>query len=114
VYLKQHAAVLNNSTVEQVAFDLSLSMTVVGRPATDENAHIDKQKGRPATAYYGTFLDLFLAINARCVTYGVGYYAVFASKISHTSCKLLYQEEAWGGNERKKLHAPVCHLDTSG
>jgi hypothetical protein len=104
----------HNSTVEQLAYDLAQSMTVVGRPATDENAHLDKQKGRPATAYYGTFLDLFLAIHARCVTYGVGYYAVFASKISHTSCKLLYQEEAWGGNERKKLHAPVCHLDTSG
>jgi hypothetical protein len=104
----------HNSTVEQVAYDLAQSMTVLGRPATDENAHLDKQKGRPATAYYGTFLDLFLAIHARCVTYGVGNYAVFASKISHTSCKLLYQEEAWGGNERKKLHAPVCHLDTSG
>eukprot|EP00977_Amphora_coffeiformis_P021191 scaffold8966_cov152-Amphora_coffeaeformis.AAC.2 len=110
-FLKQHANHFAASSTEQKALEISRTLKVLARPATHENAHIDRQKGREAPAYYGTFIDLFLAMNARCVTYGVGYYAVFATKISHTPCKLLYQEEAWGGNERKRLSVPLCHLE---
>jgi hypothetical protein len=40
---------------------------------------------RDPPAYYATFVDLFLAVHARYVTYGIGYYAVFATKISGIS-----------------------------
>jgi hypothetical protein len=76
-----------------------------------ENAHIDRQKGRPPPAYYATFVDLMLAVNARCVTYGIGFYAIFATKISGIQCKLVYQEEEWGGKEGGK-GAALCTDDT--
>jgi hypothetical protein len=79
---------------------------VVSRDVTAENAHIDRQKGRPAPAYYGTFLDLLVAVHARCVIYGIGYYAAFAAKISGTDCKLLYQQEVWGSQADKQ--AQIC------
>lgn len=110
-FLKEHEADFATSATERKALDITNTLKVLARPATDENAHIDRQKGREAPAYYGTFIDLFLALDARCVTYGIGYYAVFATKISHTPCKLLYQEETWGGNERKRLGVPLCHLE---
>ena len=110
-FLKEHETDFVTSPTERKALEISKNLKVLARPSTDENAHIDRQKGREATAYYGTFIDLLLAMNARCVTYGVGYYAVFATKISHTPCRLLYQEEAWGGNERKRLSVPLCHSE---
>jgi hypothetical protein len=79
---------------------------VVSRDVSQENAHIDRQKGRPPSAYYGTFLDLLLAIHADCVIYGIGYYAAFAAKLSGTNCKLLYQQDAWGSQADKQ--AQVC------
>jgi hypothetical protein len=91
---------------------------VVSRDVSAENAHIDRQKGRPALAYYGTFLDLLVAVHARCVIYGIGYYTAFAAKISGTKCKLLYQQEAWGSQADKQ--AQVCteamwyHHDSAG
>jgi hypothetical protein len=97
--------------VEKGAQDIVRTMHVVARDALEENAHIDRQKGRDIPAYYGTFLDLFLAINARCLSYGVGYYAILAAKISGTQCKLLYQEEFWGGEDNKRANSRVCPID---
>ena len=83
---------------------------VIARDMTEENAHIDRQKGREPEAYYATFVDLFIAVFSRCVTYGIGYYAIFATKISGTSCKLLYQEEYWGGADNKRSTTKMCEL----
>ena len=110
-YLSTHQVDFTTSETDKKALDLAKQVKVLARPSDQVNAHIDRQKGRFPFAYYGTFVDLFLAINARCVTYGVGFYAVFATKISHTPCKLLYQEEAWGANGRKGLDVPVCELE---
>jgi hypothetical protein len=110
-YVKDHKQSFSTSAVERLALTVSQTSNIVARPPDEENAHIDKQKGRVPAAYYGTFLDLYLAIHARCVTYGVGFYAVLATKVSHTQCKLLYQEEAWGSDVRKRMGAPLCHLD---
>jgi hypothetical protein len=80
---------------------------IVARDVTNETAHLDRQKGRPADAYYSTFVDLFLAIHAHCVVYGIGYYAAFAAKISGTPCKYLYQKEAWGSQaDKQALECP--------
>ena len=49
---------------------------VVAHDVMNKMAHLDRQKGRhPTDAYYSTFvdwLDLFLAIHAHCVIYGIG------------------------------------------
>ena len=83
------------------------SGVLVARDVTNETAHLDRQKGRPADAYYSTFVDLFIAIHAYCVVYGIGYYAVFAAKISGTQCKYLYQKEAWGSQgDKQALECP--------
>jgi hypothetical protein len=43
--------------------------------------------------------------------YGIGYYAVFAAKISGTPCTYLYQEEAWNPQSKKRAHA--CPITTT-
>lgn len=108
-FVAANHTLLQNSAVDWKALQEIQTSNVVARDALLENTHIDRQKGRAPSAYYGTFVDLFLAINARCITFGIGYYAVFAAKISGTKCKKLYAEEAWGGNEEKKLLADTCH-----
>jgi hypothetical protein len=107
-FLSKNHTLLKANKIDWAALQEVRSSHIVARDVDMENTHLDRQKGRAPPHYYGTFVDLFLAINARCVTFGVGYYAVFAAKISGTKCKLLYTEEAWGGSERKKLIADVC------
>ena len=107
-FLAANASLLSSNPAEVAALKVVESTHLVAREATSENAHIDRQKGRDPPAYYGTFVDLLLAVNARCVTFGIGFYAVLATKISGTSCKLLYQEEAWGGSEAKRMNTPLC------
>jgi hypothetical protein len=110
-----------NASLLQNATDVAALHAINGMPATsplvardssEENAHIDRQKGRRPEQYYGTFIDFFLAIHAQCVTYGIGYFAIFAVKISGTSCKLVYQEEEWGGRYGTKGSATKCTEDT--
>jgi hypothetical protein len=72
---------------------------VVARDQNIKNAHIDKNKGRPPEEYYGTFVDLYLGIQARCVSFGIGNYAMFATKISGTKCKVRYAREVWGAEK---------------
>lgn len=105
-----NATLLKASPVDSEARRVVEHTHILARDVTIENAHIDKQKGRDAPAYYATFVDLYLAIHARCVTFGVGFYAVLATKISGTPCKLLYQEESWGSFGNKSSHAPLCSL----
>jgi hypothetical protein len=102
----------------QTQIDHSLQKVVVesgtiirARDVTEETAHLDKQKGRPAEAYYGTFIDLLIAMHAKCVVYGIGYYAAFAAKISGTPCTYLYQEEAWKPQSKKRAH--MCPITTT-
>jgi hypothetical protein len=108
-FIAGNASIFEQNKVDRDALSIVKTMNVVARDTTIENAHIDRQKGRDPAAYYATFVDLFLAINARCITYGIGYYAIFAAKISGIECKLLYQEEAWGSSDNKKFKAKVCH-----
>jgi hypothetical protein len=73
-------------------------------------AHLDKNKGRPPEDYYPTFVDFWLASEARCVTYGVGFYGALAAKVSGTSCRLLHENEAWGDVGDKASRTPQCIL----
>jgi hypothetical protein len=82
--------------------------TTVSRDVSEETVHIDRQKGRPADAYYDTFVDLLIVMHARCVIYGIGNYAAFGAKISGTSCLYLYQKEEWGRSTENKEEAKLC------
>lgn len=103
-YLKEHGS--NSSWVNPELLETVRSQKVVARDATMENAHIDRQKGRPPESYYGTFVDLYIAMKAKCVIYGIGYYAAFAAKISGTDCAYLYAKETWGAQVEKS--AKIC------
>jgi len=81
-------------------------LEVLSRDPKEENAHIDRQKGRPPEAYYDTFVDLLVVIHAQCVVYGIGYYAAFGAKISGTTCQYIYQKETWGAQAIKG--AEIC------
>jgi hypothetical protein len=109
-FVTANASIFRESPTDAAALEVARRRSIVSRSDDSENAHIDKQKGRDPLAYYSTFVDLCIAIQARCLAYGVGYYAVLATKISGISCKVLYQEEQWGGSEYKKQTAPVCEL----
>ncbi len=95
----------------RTALDMVKKFNVIARDQSIVNAHIDKNKGRPSEAYYATFVDLFLGINARCVSFGIGYYASFAAKISGTKCIVRYAKEKWGEKASKARDmAPICNL----
>ena len=80
---------------------------IVARDVSTENVHIDRQKGRPPSHYYGTFIDLLLAMHAKCVVFGIGYYAEFAAHISGTKCEGIYQKESWGEQVPKDAYTCV-------
>jgi hypothetical protein len=111
-YLNEHGS--NSSWVNPQLLETVRSQHIVARNTTLENAHIDRQKGRMAPAYYATFVDLYLAMKARCVVYGIGYYAAFAAKISGTDCAYLYAKESWGAQVEKSAHVCTNHEIESG
>ena len=97
-----------NTTAKQVMHDYN----VVSRSQDIKNAHIDKNKGRTKEEYYGTFVDLWLGIQAKCVSFGIGNFAMFATKISATKCKIKYAKELWGQEDTThKEETPTCNLD---
>jgi len=110
-FVTANASVFEKSPFDAKALEVVSNTHIVARDATTENAHIDKQKWREPHEYFGTFVDLFLGIHARCVTFGVGYYAIFAAKISGTDCKVLYQKESWGSTTDKSLNAQECQIE---
>jgi len=101
---------ITSSGIHRDLYQLVQSLTIKARDVSLETAHLDLQKGRPAAAYYATFVDLLLVIHARCVVYGVGYYASFGAKLSGTTCQYLYQQEAWGHQAPKLAQScPTIH-----
>lgn len=111
-FLSSHGEWFSNATSANATVKaLVWKHRVVARDQNIPNAHIDKNKGRPAEAYYATFVDLFLSIRAKCVSFGIGNYALFATKISGIQCKVRYAKELWGEQETEhKIEAPFCTL----
>jgi len=96
-FIEENASFFHDSSVDEKALEAVRSVDIRAREAIEENAHIDRQKGRQPSEYYSTFVDLYIAMGARCVIYGIGYYASFAAKISNTECVMSYTREEWGG-----------------
>jgi len=114
-FLNANATLLQSNPVDAAALQLVQSSRVLARDATTPNIHIDRLKGFAPADYYSTFVDVILAANARCLTYGIGNYAAFAAKLSGTSCKLLYLEEEWGVpatlGDNKRAHTQQCPIE---
>lgn len=88
-----------NTTFEGIKItDGRASLSVVSRPIEGETVHIDRQKHFTMEEYMSVFVDLYIAILARCVIFSVGNFAYFAIKISGTKCTLKLGVEEWGGS----------------
>jgi len=111
-YIQTHGEEFGQGSVNSKAKELVESGTpIVAREQTGRNTHIDKNKGGKTEEYYPAFVDLFIGIHAKCVSFGIGFYAVFASKISGTDCKVLYARDVWGEGSNQntmKNKMPVC------
>jgi len=88
----------DQSSTNATAKNLMSTFDVVARPQNTPNLHIDKARMTVVENYYGAFVDLFLGIHANCVSYGIGFYAAFAAKISGTHCIVKYAKEKYGGS----------------
>jgi hypothetical protein len=77
-------------------------------------AHLDRGERQDATLddYLDTFLDLYIAINARCISYGYGNYAYFAAKISGTKCLQRHEqpEASVGKMWNQQSHGDKCPI----
>jgi hypothetical protein len=113
VFLQANASLMESIPVHKAARQVVQQSRIVGRLASTENLHIDRQGGHEAAAYYGSFIDLLVGAQSRCVTYGVGNYALFASKISGSECRLQHQKESWGVDDTKKEHTKFCALNST-
>lgn len=103
----------NQTKIDLAMANITQSNRVVARNVSGyPTIHIDLQSGFPAEYYLDTFVDLYLAANARCVSFGVGNFGYLASKISGTTCtqvhnlmpvvrdRRIYAQQSGG--------APVC------
>jgi hypothetical protein len=107
-------------TKEQEAALSKLSNTtfqsnIVGR-TTGPVVHLENRNNETSLeAYANTFVDLYLAIHARCLTIGVGRFAYMAAKISGTTCWTRHQTPSrevssqWGMT-RMIQEVPECPI----
>lgn len=79
-------------------------------------AHLENRNNETATdAYASTFVDLYIASKARCVSMGVGRFAYMAAKISGTNCWVRHQVPSssvgskWGMTLMSR-EVPECKL----
>lgn len=88
---------------------------IFGR-STGPVAHLENRNNETSLeAYANTFVDLYLAIHARCLTIGVGRFAYMAAKISGTTCWTRHQTPSrevssqWGMT-RMIQEVPECPI----
>lgn len=82
----------DQSQIDAALAKLTKSCNVVARDVSAfPTLHIDRQLGYPPEYYTDTFVDLYLAVNARCISFGVGNFAFFAAKISGTTCTQVHK-----------------------
>jgi len=94
-------------------------LEIVGR----ENASIahmaNKRKDTSREAFMSTFVDLYIAAQARCISLGVGRFAYMAGKISGTSCWTQHQQTLrknvalkWGMKDQME-EVPLCNVSST-
>ena len=82
-YMVKNYAIASSATRQRI---VARNTTKDGR-----TAHLDS-KGLPPEAYYATFIDLYIAMQARCILYGIGNYAFLAAKISRAPCLMQHED----------------------
>jgi len=105
----------NETAVDIAMTEITRVTRVVSRNVTEmPTIHMDRQEGYPLVYYMQTFVDLYLAVNARCVSFGVGNFGYLATKISGTSCTQVHNVMRNAQQKRKwnQQHggAPMCEL----
>jgi hypothetical protein len=114
-YMTKHPSMdfVGETSIYAQARQLANTLNIKSRDNSAINAHIDKMKGKPLEDYYSVFLDLHLAMQARCISFGIGFYAVFAAKIGGiVDCKVQYTKEKWGGvPSNAKTNTEMCTPD---
>ena len=101
--------------VELQALNISRQIQIVSRNDGAANLHLDRQGGseRDPTEFDPTFVDLLIASQARCIGLGIGSYALFAGKLSGTTCIQQYAKESWGKSDidiLKEKTSQQCEL----
>jgi hypothetical protein len=97
-----------------------LNHSVVANRREQPPLHIDRGKNflsqvqtdwdkYPASAYYDTFVDLYLLSGGRCFTYGIGGYGYWASLISqNVSCSIHHNKRCrWTPRQSGYVHSAV-------
>jgi hypothetical protein len=103
------------SSTDQLAWAVINTTQIRVRETSMATLHIDRQSDLEQvdpSSFLGTFLDLYIASQARCHVYGIGNFGLLAAKLSRSSCRRLYAYETWGvqNQDRDKLrYTPFCN-----
>jgi len=104
----------NLTKLEQLVDSVKRSTTIRSRNVSNwPSVHLDlgRHYGAQKEDYYATFVDLYIAIAARCVSFGVGNFAYLAAKISHTSCLQIHEHfDAAKAFNQQTGHAVECTI----
>ena len=80
---------------------------IVSRDLYKKTVHLDLEDAPDVSYFYGTFVDLYLGVAARCVSFGIGNYAYLSTRISNTKCLQTHERfrpalaRRWGTDLRK-------------
>jgi hypothetical protein len=78
--------------VDRRAKQVLSQVQLVARPDIHRrNFHLDFHHTTSPHDYYSIFADLYLAMEARCITFGYGGYGRFAQQLSNNACYLQHQ-----------------------
>ena len=79
--------------VDESADQVLSKVRLVVRPDIHErnNHHLDYHHSSNPHDFYATFADLYLAMEARCITFGYGGFGRFAQQLTNTTCYLQHQ-----------------------
>lgn len=117
VHVAPNVSIDTASILDRTAHDLVQDWQLIARDVAVVNAHLDAPN-QTWHAYAGTFVDLYIAMNAQCLSLGVGNFAVLSVLISPNNnkdgCVMNYaprsgiMARAWGYH--KLPSAQVCDL----
>jgi len=110
VYLLTDTFKVTNHMVSSPESPFSEDNQVIARDDSVPSFHIDRKKGRSIEEHYGTFLDLFFMIEARCITYGIGNFGRLASKISGTKCLNQHRQVQWDTHDAPRWFTTPCNI----
>jgi hypothetical protein len=102
------------SLVEELK-KLGSEIKVVGRTNASTTHLENRKEGTSDDAFLSTFVDLYIAAQARCIAMGVGRFAYMAAKLSGTSCWTRHQtpersvRDRWGMTLMSR-EVPSCQI----